>query len=305
MFATKSIKNSVKGVISYGIVLTFSSLALAQTGQTSPTGQNNTVTSAPTLSPSPQFCSNGTVIIVDDVRECRIDDTLDKLIADFEQSEILGNPIAAGQEGDRAALRKLPNVTPEADAEFARITTDFIRRHAALSTRPMSTDKRLNYDLLGFVLTQRKRLMPFDQARIPFTNDSGFFNEMSYIMRQTSFASVDDYEAYAARLIEVVQKFGSSEVKAHSFYKPFLTFPDTISKEDQSRLTALGEAAINSSVLPAYRDLKAFLENEYAPQARQTVGIGSTAEGRELYRALVRYFTTLPVSYSSLRRLLG
>jgi len=328
MFATKSIKNSVKGVISYGIVLTFSSLALAQTGQTSPTGQNNTVTSAPTLSPSPQFCSNGTVIIVDDVRECRIDDTLDKLIADFEQSEILGNPIAAGQEGDRAALRKLPNVTPEADAEFARITTDFIRRHAALSRRPMSTDKRLNYDLLGFVLTQRKRLMPFDQARIPFTNDSGFFNEMSYIMRQTSFASVDDYEAYAARLsqlpnyfaqhkanlrrgistqmtasaeiipgiIEVVQKFGSSEVKAHSFYKPFLTFPDTISKEDQSRLTALGEAAINSSVLPAYRDLKAFLENEYAPQARQTVGIGSTAEGRELYRALVRYFTTLDLS---------
>ena len=143
------------------------------------------------------------MIIVDDVRQCRIDDTLDALIADFEQSEILGNPISAGQEGDREALRRLPNVSPEGAKQYETITTEFIRRHAALSTRPMSGDKRLNYNLLGFVLKQRQRLMPFDQARIPFTNDSGFFNQMSYISRQTNFATIDDYEAYAARLSQL------------------------------------------------------------------------------------------------------
>ena len=45
---------------------------------------------APSLETVIPFCANGTVIIVDDVRQCRIDDTLDALIADFEQSEILG-----------------------------------------------------------------------------------------------------------------------------------------------------------------------------------------------------------------------
>ena len=283
---------------------------------------------APSLETVIPFCANGTVIIVDDVRQCRIDDTLDTLIADFEQSEILGNPISAGQEGDREALRRLPNVSPEGAKQYETITTEFIRRHAALSTRPMSGDKRLNYNLLGFVLKQRQRLMPFDQARIPFTNDSGFFNQMSYISRQTNFATIDDYEAYAARLsqlpfyfaqhkanmrrgittnmtasaeiipgiIEVVEKLGTGDAKNHSFFKPFMTFPDTISDEDQSRLTALGEAAITNSVLPAYQDLKDFLSTEYLPNARQTVGIGTTSEAREYYRALVRYFTTLDLS---------
>ena len=275
-----------------------------------------------------EFCPNGTVIIVDDVRQCRVDDTLDTLIADFEQAEIQGNPIAAGQEGDRDALRKLPNVTLEGAQNFEKMTVKFIRRHAALSTRPMSGEKRLNYDLLGFVLKQRQRLMPFDQARIPFTNDSGFFNQMSYVSRQTTFAIVDDYEAYAARLsqlplnfaqhkanmrrgiktnmtasaeiipgiIDIVNKLGTGDAKEHSFFKPFTTYPDTISEDDQTRLTALGEAVINSSVLPAYQDLEKFLTSEYLPKARQTVGIGTTEEGREYYRALVRYFTTLDMS---------
>ncbi len=289
--------------------------------------------SAPDLSAEPtimtaEFCKGGSVIIVDGIRECRIEDSLDALIADFEQMEIAGNPISAGQEGDRKALRKLPDVSPEGMTEYQRITTEFIKRHAALSARPMSGEKRLNYDLLGFVLKQRQRLFPFDEARIPFTNDSGFFNQMSYISRQTTFARVDDYEAYAARLtempryfgqhkanmrrgietnmtasaeimpgiIEVVKKFGEGNAKDHSFFKPFTVYPDTITSEEQSRLTSLGEAAITNAVMPAYRELEKFLTEDYLPKARPVVGIGTTNEGREYYRALVRYFTTLDMT---------
>ena len=277
---------------------------------------------------SADFCQGGTVIIVDGIRECRIDDSLETLIADFEQMEIAGNPISAGQEGDRAALRKLPDVSPEGAENYRRITTDFIRRHAALSARPMSQEKRLNYNLLGFVLEQRQRLAPFDQARIPFTNDSGFFNEMSYISRQTTFASPDDYEAYAARLteipryfgqhkanmrrgietdmtasaeimpgiIEMVKNLGEGAAAEHSFYKPFTVYPDTIPSDEQARLASLGQAAITNAVMPAYRDLAEFLEEEYLPKARPVVGIGTTEEGRKYYQALVRYFTTLDLT---------
>ena len=285
------------------------------------------IAAQPVLMPA-EFCKGGTVIIVDGLRECRIDDSLDALIADFEQMEIAGNPISAGQEGDREALRKLPDVSPEGNEEFKRITTEFIKRHAALAARPMSGEKRLNYDLLGFVLKQRQRLIPFDEARIPFTNDSGFFNQMSYISRQTSFASIDDYESYAARLTEMpryfgqhkanmrrgiktnmtasaeimpgiismVKKLGEGGAKEHSLFTPFKTYPDTISLEEQARLTSLGEAAITNAVMPAYRDLEKFLKEEYSPKARPIAGIGTTAEGREYYKALVRYFTTLDLT---------
>ena len=304
-------------ILALSAALPFSALA-----QTAPD-----INAQPIVTPA-EFCTGGTIIIVDGIRECRIEDSLETLIADFEQMEVAGNPISAGQEGDREALRKLPNVSPEGMTEYQRITTEFIKRHAALSARPMSAEKRLNYDLLGFVLKQRQRLFPFDQARIPFTNDSGFFNQMSYISRQTTFATIDDYEAYAARLtempryfgqhkanmrrgiktnmtasaeiipgtIEVVKTFSEGDAKAHSFFKPFTVYPDTISSEEQARLTSLGKAAITNAVMPAYRDLEKFLSEEYMPKARPVVGIGTTDEGREYYRALVRYFTTLDMT---------
>ena len=306
----------------FAILLMSAALPLTAMAQTVPDS-----TAQPVVMPA-EFCEGGTVIIVDGIRECRIDDSLEALISDFEQMEIAGNPISAGQEGDRAALRKLPDVSPEGAENYRRITTDFIKRHAALSARPMSQEKRLNYNLLGFVLEQRQRLAPFDQARIPFTNDSGFFNEMSYISRQTTFASPDDYEAYAARLtempryfgqhkanlrrgietnmtasaeimpgiIEMVKKLGDGEAAEHSFYKPFTTYPDTISSDEQARLASLGQAAITNTVMPAYRDLAEFLEEEYLPKARPVVGIGTTEEGRKYYQALVRYFTTLDLT---------
>jgi uncharacterized protein (DUF885 family) len=309
-------------ILRYALFMTACALPSLAGAQTAPISQAN-----PAVMPT-EFCSGGTVIIVDGIRECRIQDSLDALIADFEQMEISGNPINAGQEGDREALRKLPNVSAEAIAEGQRITLEFIKRHAALAARPMSGEKRLNYDLLGFVLTQRQRLSPFDEARIPFTNDSGFFNMMSYVSRQTNFESVDDYEAYAARLTEMpryfaqhkanmrrgietnmtasaeilpgiistIKQLGEGEVKAHSFFKPFTVYPDTISAEEQARLTSLGEAVITNAVMPAYRDLEKFMEKEYLPKARTVVGIGTTEEGRDYYRALTRYFTTLDLT---------
>jgi len=309
-------------ILRYALLMTACALPSLAGAQTAPISQ-----ATPAVMPT-EFCSGGTVIIVDGIRECRIQDSLDALIADFEQMEISGNPINAGQEGDREALRKLPDVSAEAIAEGQRITLEFIKRHAALAARPMSGEKRLNYDLLGFVLTQRQRLSPFDEARIPFTNDSGFFNMMSYVSRQTNFESVDDYEAYAARLTEMpryfaqhkanmrrgietnmtasaeilpgiistIKQLGEGEVKAHSFFKPFTVYPDTISAEEQSRLTSLGEAVITNAVMPAYRDLEKFMEKEYLPKARTVVGIGTTEEGRDYYRALTRYFTTLDLT---------
>ena len=277
---------------------------------------------------SDRLCPNGTVIIVDELQECRMVDSLDILIADIERTDLAGNPITAGNEGDRAALRKLPDVSPEGIEDYNTLTADFMARHGALPRNTLSAADKMNYDLLGFVLQERVQLAPFDEARIPFTNDSGFFNEMSFISRQTQFNTVDDYEAYAARLTELPRYFGqhkanmrrgietghtaSDEIipgivdmvktisegstKDHIYYAPFKTFPESFAKRDKKRLAALGEAAMNYAVLPAYRDLHKFLEKDYAPYARKSVGISAVPGGQEYYKALVKHFTTLDMT---------
>lgn len=284
----------------------------------------------PTIEPSQDFtCPDNQVRVEDEALQCVIDDTLDLLIADFEANALINNPFTAGDKGDRQALRQLPDVSPTAQANAQARLDALDRRHTALRRTAefarLNPNDRLTYQMMGFMLDQRRRLQPFDESRIPFTNDSGFFNEMSYVSRQTRFEQYDDYEAYAARLTQLPRYFlqhqenmqrgieenftasadilpgiidmvrGLSEGPAaeHPLYAPFETLPDSLNAEQKASLKALGLAVINTSVLPAYKDLLRFLENDYLPAARPVVGIGSTEEGRDYYRAVTRNFTTL------------
>ncbi|MEP3654501.1 MAG: DUF885 domain-containing protein [Litorimonas sp.] len=273
-------------------------------------------------------CPGGSVIELDGRIICEKEDTFALLISDFETAELQGNIYRLGQEGDREALKQLPDISPESIEARNSITTGFLARHAALSTLPMTIEDRLNYDLLGFVLTQRQRLAPFDTARVPFTNDSGFFNELSFVVRQTDFKTTADYEAYAARLTRLPRYFAqakdnmrrgiqtnftaSAEILpgiqdmiddmaetsalSHPLYSPFKLIPESFSEADQTRLRGLGKAALDSAVIPAYRDLAKFMREEYMTAARATAGLGTSEAEREYYRAVTRYFTTLDIS---------
>jgi len=274
------------------------------------------------------ICPGGAVIEVDGQTACAQADSLALLIADFEAAELEFDIYRRGQEGDREALRLLPDNSPEAAAAATARRTAFLSRHTALSTVPMSETERMNYDLLGFVLKQRQRLAPFDQARIPFRNDSGFFNQLSFVLRQTEFKTAEDYEAYAARLTRLPRYFGQAQdnmrrgirdgftasaiilpgiqemidamaetpAQSHPLFAPFKAFPETMAEADQARLKALGEAALNSAAIPAYRDLSKFMRDEYATAARTTAGLGNSEMEREYYRAVTRYFTTLDLT---------
>ena len=284
---------------------------------------------APTLA---QTCPQGRVAVVDGAERCELQDTLARLIEDFERAELAGDVYTAGERGDREALRRLPDPSPEA-REAARQQLDaFLRRHTQLKRSPgfarLTREQRLNYDLLGFVLGQRARLAPFDESRLPFVNDSGFFNELLYVSRQTRFDTPEDYTDYAARLtqlpaffrqhesnmrrgveegytasrdvvpgvVDAVRRLAETPVEDHPLFAPFRTMPEDIAPAERARLRALGTAAVSTSVIPAYRQLLAFLETDYQPAAREAVGIGTTEDGRAYYRALVRNYTTLDLS---------
>ena len=257
-----------------------------------------------------------------------IADSFESLIYDFEKYEININPIKSGQLGNRPALRMLPNVSIEAQKDNEALIESFIQRHLALSKEQMDENIKLSYELLGFELNQRKRLFPYDTMRIPFTNDSGFFNEMSYISRQTKFEVIDDYDAYASRLsklpkyfeehkknmrrgintqftasveimpgiIKVIDQLSKGDPKEHPFYIPFKNYPHNFNHEEKNRLDILGETTVINSVLPAYKDLKEFIESEYLPKTRLNIGIGTNNNNREYYKALIKNFTTLEIT---------
>lgn len=281
------------------------------------------------------FCKDDAVIIIDGAAQCSQPDTLGALINDYENFLVASDPVRGGEKGNQQSLRQLPDVSKENIDRSAAQIAQFLSRHGALPVSDLDEDARLTHALLGFTLTQTHRLNSFDEARIPFTNDTGFYNSLSYISRQTRFEKISDYEAYAARLtqlprffsqhkanmrrgietgftanaqvlsgiIDAVNNFAKGAPKDHILYKPFTNFPDNISAQDQERLAALGQAAVKSAIIPAYKDLSTFLEKDYLPAARQEAGIGTTQEGRDYYRALVRHFTTLEIDPNDVHEL--
>ena len=76
------------------------------------------------------------------------------------------------------------------------------------------------------------------------------------------------------------------------FYNPIKNLPADFSAEDKQRLTAAYTNAIEQKLIPAYKKLLQFIENEYLQHTRTTVGMSALPGGKEEYAFRVKYFTT-------------
>jgi uncharacterized protein (DUF885 family) len=80
--------------------------------------------------------------------------------------------------------------------------------------------------------------------------------------------------------------------KQSLFFKPFRNFPEAISTEDRNRLLQDANDAITNKIVPAYRKMLTFFEQEYLPACFDRVGVWQMTKGQELYAFRARKFTT-------------
>ena len=127
------------------------STALAQTGPTIP------IADGTTLEDMHALCKDMIIINVDGKFLCqaKITDSMDAIITDMQRDDLERDPVQAGQEGNRAALRHLPDVSLSAATNSANYSRGLLSRYKALDTSGLAVEKRLNYQLLGYVLGQR------------------------------------------------------------------------------------------------------------------------------------------------------
>ncbi|WP_017930062.1 DUF885 domain-containing protein [Robiginitomaculum antarcticum] len=250
---------------------------------------------------------------------------LENLIEDMHAADMAADPVAAGLEGDKAARRRLPDVSPEAKRKISQQDEAFRARWESISLSDLPDDEKLNYALVGWTLSQKALLAPIDGSRIPFNNDSGFYNGLTYSVRNTRFDTEADYRDYIARLRDVPRYFDQHisnmrrgmaggytapaaimpgvvkgvhnithiTAENHPLAAPFMTVNSRLPESQRSKIKSDGLAVIRRSVLPSYKKLLAFMETEYVPAARPKIGLSSTPGGRANYARLVKYYTTL------------
>ena len=88
-----------------------------------------------------------------------------------------------------------------------------------------------------------------------------------------------------------------------SFYASFKEMPANIPAAEAEKLRTEAKAAIDGSVVPAYRKLLAFWTKDYVPGARQTTGARDLPDGDAFYRSQVRKYTTLPSTPEEIHQL--
>ena len=83
-----------------------------------------------------------------------------------------------------------------------------------------------------------------------------------------------------------------TDVKKSIFWLPIEHMTDSISTADKKRLSDAYARAIQEKIIPSYKKLHDFLQDEYIPKTRTTAGISVIPEGKEYYQYLITYWTT-------------
>jgi uncharacterized protein (DUF885 family) len=198
----------------------------------------------------------------------------------------------------------------------------------ALHPALLSPDERVNYQVFRAQLVTLIHAQKFREYERPVNSDSTFWSDEEDIGRETPH-TLQDYENYISQLHDLPRYFREnitnmraglarnftppkvtltgrdqslvavSEAKtpeATVYYKPFEKMPATISAADQTRLRAQAAAAIQSDVIPVYRDLVTFFRDDYIPHAQTSLAAEDLPDGKDYYHSKILEFTTLDLT---------
>lgn len=252
--------------------------------------------------------------------------TLTGLFADERAAVYRADPMSATYAGVHDYDDRLASVTPQAQAAQAAADRGFVQRLHAIDRTALSAQEQVSYDLFDFMVGERVRFAQYNEWRLPFNSDSGFYSDLVILNQSQPLRTTHDYENYIARMNEYPRYFreqianlrqgvrdgftlpaeigeGVARVidgmhwarpEDMELWAPFANFPASVPQSDRARLTEAGRAAIANSVMPAFAEFRTYFDNEYRPHMRRTIAATSLPNGRAYYADLVRYFTTLP-----------
>lgn len=258
---------------------------------------------------------------------------LGALVAEYEAYALSQDPIQAGREGDAAALARLPDVSLGQDVRRRRAYESFKARLTAIAPAGLSAEAQLNHSFLDWTLERRIRSLAFDEARMPFSSDGGFDQDLGYFASITHLDTEADAQAWISRLKALPRYYAQNIDNARRGVKAGFTQPRTTNEAVLARARAAAAAAVETDPLlqpfegatlpatrlaelktaavrvvreevrPAQQAFAIFLEREYLPASRKGLGARSLTDGEGYYRWLVADHTTTALSPDQIHEL--
>lgn len=122
-------------------------------------------------------------------------------------------------------------------------------------------------------------------------------------MRQGMKAGVVQPKALMIKVIPQLDALIKGKPEETLFWGPITSLPKDFSDADKQRLTAAYREMIAVRLMPAYKKLRAFINDEYLPATRDSVGIDKLPNGQAWYAFNARQRTTTNLSPAQIHQI--
>ena len=186
----------------------------------------------------------------------------------------------------------------------------------------LSETEWISWEMLRFILKNELNAYDFGMHFNPIQSDQGFHLNLNYRIRpllsETDaerylklLAAIPAYTEQHFTLLRKGLEMGISQPKVifegyastydthilsdaskSAFFTPFESLPETISVQKQDSLKEVALQRIANDVVPSFKKIKRFFEEEYIPKTRDAIGVSATPNGREFYQNRIDYYTT-------------
>ncbi|WP_192820930.1 DUF885 family protein [Rufibacter sp. LB8] len=237
-------------------------------------------------------------------------------------------PLEATAQGDNRYNHLLPNDNTQAFRDSLKtFYQQYLTQLKKTDRASLRANDQTSYDIFEYEMQSRLDGLKQNTHLIPFQQFWGLPLTMGQLGAGTGnqpFKTAKDYDNWLGRvqgftlwadsaivnfrkgmtsgvvlpkvlvqkMIPQMQSMVVTHPSKSLFYGPIKNFPADISTADRERLTKVYEQAIMTQLVPTYRKLATFLEQEYLPKARTSTGINGVTGGQGLYNHYVRYWTT-------------
>ncbi|SHG66107.1 Uncharacterized conserved protein, DUF885 familyt [Salegentibacter echinorum] len=209
------------------------------------------------------------------------------------------------------------------EAEFAKKQLEKLN---TIDDKALSETEKISLEMLKFKLQETVDFYKYEAYLNPLLSDSGFHLSLAYQVRDlNNYEQVKAYlnklnaipayvDQHLVLLREGLEKgitqprviFDGYEStyndqivedsKESYYYEPFKQLPKNLSAEQKDSVLVAAEEAIAKNVVPQFKRVKDFFENEYLPNTRKSLGVSEIPNGRNYYQNRLDYYTTLELS---------
>ncbi len=238
-------------------------------------------------------------------------DRLEKIIESYQNHE--------GYNEKEYPLGLFTKEYYKAEAEFAKSKLEAL---SDINSEGLSETEHISLELLKFVLQDKIDFYEFERYLNPLLSDAGFHSSLNYMVRPlANYEKTKEYlnklnalptfiDQHFVNLREGLEKgvsqplviFKGYETTYNDhivdsfdksyFYSPFKNLPQTLTQEQKDSVLSAAKVAVEENVIPQFKRIKEFFENEYYSKTRKTLGASDTPNGKEYYQNRINFYTT-------------